>query len=388
MQIRRCRFEVDEGFVMTGDERSSPSVLSGKEYAVWLADIKARLRQAQLKAAVSVNTALLEFYWQLGSEIVEKQQSAKWGSSFLARLSRDLMKEFPEMKGFSETNLRFIRRWYQFYGDDVSNSVTACDRIEPGVLSAAAGDQKVAQAVPLLTQIPWGHNRVIISKCSSVDEALFYVRKTIENNWSRNILTHQIESGLYGRDGKAISNFSLTLPAPQSDLAQQIIKDPYTFDFLSLSPEYTERELEKGLIKHITQFLLELGSGFAYVGKQRVLTVGERDFFLDLLFYHTRLHCYVVIELKTGDFEPEYAGKLNFYLKAVDMQLKTEQDDPTVGILLCKNHDALVVEYALSDIRKPIGVSEYELVHSLPDDLKDSFPTVEQIEEELRRLEE
>jgi predicted nuclease of restriction endonuclease-like (RecB) superfamily len=372
---------------MTEDESSSPSVLSGGEYAVWLADIKSRLRQAQLKAAVSMNTALLEFYWQLGAEIVEKQQSAAWGSGFLARLSRDLMKEFPEMKGFSKGNLNYIRRWYLFYGSEVSNSVTSCDQVEPGVLPAAAKDQKVAQAVPLLTQIPWGHNRVIISKCGSVDEALFYVRKTIENNWSRTVLTHQIESGLYRRDGKAISNFSATLPAPQSDLAQQIIKDPYKFDFLSLSPEYTERELERGLIEHITQFLLELGSGFAYVGKQRVLTVGERDFFLDLLFYHTRLHCYVVIELKTGDFEPEYAGKLNFYLKAVDMQLKTEKDAPTVGILLCKNHDALVVEYALSDIRKPIGVSEYELVHSLPDDLKDSFPTVEEIEEELRRLE-
>ena len=224
-----------------------------------------------------MNTALLEFYWQLGSEIVEKQQSAKWGSGFLARLSRDLMKEFPEMKGFSETNLRFIRRWYLFYGNEVSNSVTACDRIAAGVLPQPEGSQKVAQAVPLLTRIPWGHNRVIISKCNTVDEALFYVRKTIENNWSRNVLTHQIESGLYGRDGKAITNFSSTLPASQSDLAQQIIKDPYKFDFLSLSPEYTERELERGLIEHITRFLLELGAGFAYVGKQRVLKVGERD---------------------------------------------------------------------------------------------------------------
>lgn len=372
---------------MTEDKMSSPSVLSGGEYAVWLADIKARLRQAQLKAAVSVNTALLEFYWQLGAEIVEKQQSAAWGSGFLKRLSHDLMTEFPEMKGFSEGNLKYIRLWYQFYSGELSNSGTGCAQIESEGMPPFHGDENGAQAVHLLTRIPWGHNRVIISKCNTVDEALFYVRKTIENNWSRNVLTHQIESGLYARDGKAITNFSATLPAPQSDLAQQVIKDPYKFDFLSLSPEYTERELERGLIEHITQFLLELGAGFAYVGKQRVLRVGERDFFPDLLFYHTRLHCYVVIELKTGVFEPEYAGKLNFYLKAVDMQLKTEQDEPTVGILLCKNHDALVVEYALSDIRKPIGVSEYELVHSLPDDLKDSFPTVEQIEEELRRLE-
>ncbi|UUX93282.1 PDDEXK nuclease domain-containing protein [Methanoplanus endosymbiosus] len=363
-------------------------IRSDEEYKSWIAEIKSRLRQAQLKAAVSVNTALLEFYWQLGAEIVEKQKSAAWGSGFLKRLSHDLMAEFPEMKGFSETNLRFIRRWYLFYNEDPSNSVTGCDRIEHGDLPDTSGDKNGAQAVHLLTEIPWGHNRVIISKCSTVDEALFYVRKTIENNWSRNVLTHQIESRLYERDGRAITNFSSALPAPQSDLAQQILKDPYKFDFLSLSPEYTERELEKGLIEHITQFLLELGSGFAYVGKQKMLKVGEREFFIDLLFYHTRLHCYVVIELKTGDFEPEYAGKLNFYLKAVDAQLKTEKDEPTVGILLCKSHDALVVEYALSDIKKPIGVSEYDLVTSLPEDLKDSFPTVEQLEEELRRLDE
>ena len=368
---------------------SSESVQPAEDYKSWLADIKSRLRQTQLKAAVYVNSALLEFYWQLGAEIVEKQKSAAWGSGFLKRLSHDLMAEFPEMKGFSEGNLKYIRRWHLFYNRNQDNSDlgTGCTRIEPDYLPEIAGDQKGAQAVHLLTEIPWGHNRVIISKCNTVDEALFYVRKTIGNNWSRNVLTHQIESRLYERDGRAITNFSSALPAPQSDLAQQMIKDPYKFDFLSLSPEYTERELEKGLIEHITQFLLELGSGFAYVGKQKMLKVGEREFFIDLLFYHTRLHCYVVIELKTGDFEPEYAGKLNFYLKAVDAQLKTEKDEPTVGILLCKSHDALVVEYALSDIKKPIGVSEYDLVTSLPEDLKDSFPTVEQLEEELRRLE-
>ena len=372
---------------MMGDETPNISVLVDGGYTIWLEDIKAKFHQAQLKASVSVNTALLEFYWQLGSEIVEKQKSVPWGSGFLKQLRHDLMTEFPDMKGFSEGNLHYIRRWYLFYREELPNSGTGCTRIEGSVLPAAAGGPIVAQPVPLLTMIPWGHNQVIISKCKSIDEAIFYVKKTIENNWSRNVLTHQIESNLYERNGKAITNFSSTLPAPLSDLAQQMIKDPYKFDFLSLSQEYTERELERGLIEHITQFLLELGTGFAYIGKQRVLKVGERDFFIDLLFYHTQLHCYVVIELKTGDFEPEYAGKLNFYLKAVDMQLKTEKDEPTVGILLCKTHDALVVEYALSGIRKPIGVSEYELLQSLPDDLKDSFPTVEQLEEELRRLE-
>ena len=367
---------------------SPDSLQSGGDYAIWLAEIKSRLRETQLKAAVSVNSALLGFYWQLGADIVEKQESAHWGSGFLPRLSHDLLAEFPEMKGFSETNLKYIRRWYLFYAGELSNSATGCGPFAADDLnlSKPGPDLNVAQPVPLLTQIPWGHNRVIISKCNTVEEALFYVKKTIENNWSRNVLVHQIESGLYSRAGKAINNFSATLPAPQSDLAQQLIKDPYTFDFLSLSPEYTERELEKGLTEHITQFLLELGSGFAYVGKQKMVQVGDREFFIDLLFYHTRMHCYVVIELKTGAFEPEYAGKLNFYLKAVDSQFKADQDQPTVGILLCKSHDNLVVEYALSDISKPIGVSEYELIRSLPDNLKDSFPTIEQLEEELRSL--
>ena len=232
-------------------------------------------------------------------------------------------------------------------------------------------------------RIPWGHNREIISKCKDVAEALYYVSKTIEHNWSRNVLTHQIESGLYQRDGKAVTNFSITLPAPQSDLAQQLIKDPYNFDFLTLTEDYNERELEKALTDHITTFLLELGAGFAYVGRQKGLQVGERDFFLDLLFYHTKLHCYVVIKLKTGEFEPEYAGKLNFYLKAVDEQLRGDRDEPTIGILLCKTRDRVVVEYALSDIHKPMGVSEYQLTRALPENLKPSLPSIEELEAEF-----
>ncbi|MGB5687186.1 MAG: PDDEXK nuclease domain-containing protein, partial [Candidatus Electrothrix sp.] len=230
---------------------------------------------------------------------------------------------------------------------------------------------------------PWGHNIAIVSKCASVEEAVYYVSNTLEHNWSRNVLLHQLESGLWQREGKAVSNFSRTLAAPQSDLAQQTLKDPYIFDFLSLTKEYNERDLELGLVQHITQFLLELGAGFAYVGRQVALQVGERDFFLDLLFYHTRLHCYVVVELKTGDFEPEHAGKMNFYLKAVDQQLKTPADEPSIGILLCKNRDTLVAEYALSDIHKPIGVSEYQLTQALPENLKASLPSIEEIEAEL-----
>jgi len=374
--------------------------LKTPEYRNWLTDIKQRIRQAQVKAAMQVNTALLNFYWELGAEIVERQKSAKWGSGFLKQLSADLMAEFPDMKGFSYRNIRAIRQWYLFYNEDISNLATACDQIDQqqGVVqfTETSAFKNVAQAVPhlddgsigqqavtQLVQIPWGHNRVIISKCKDMAEALYYVNKTIENNWSRNVLTHQIENGLYHREGKAVTNFLTTLPAPQSDLAQQLIKDPYTFDFLSLTQDYNERELEKALIGHITKFLLELGTGFAFVGRQKELQVGERDFFLDLLFYHTKLHCYVVIELKTGEFEPEYAGKLNFYLKAVDEQLRGDRDEPTIGILLCKSRDRVVVEYALSDIGKPMGVSEYQLTRALPDNLKPSLPSIEELEAEF-----
>lgn len=360
---------------------------SNKQYHLWLQDIKKRVRQAQLKAATFVNTALLEFYWSLGADIVEKQKQTSWGSGFLKQLSRDLMLEFPDMKGFSKNNLQYIKRWYLFYCKEDANPGTACSTIMeqavPQLSPSPSENKKGQQAVALLFQIPWGHNLVIISKCKNIEESLFYVHKTIENNWSRSVLTHQIESGLYARQGKAITNFKNTLPGPQSDLANELVKDPYNFDFLTLREAYTEKELEKGLIDHIAKFLMELGAGFAYLGKQIQLQVGQRDFFLDLLFYHTRLHCYVVIELKAVDFEPEHAGKLNFYIKAVDQQLRNEGDSSTIGILLCKNKDKVVAEYALSDIHKPMGVSEYELTQALPEELKSSLPSIEEIEAEL-----
>ena len=337
-------------------------LIQNSDYKRWLTEIKKTFLQTQLKAAVKVNSTLLEFYWRLGSEIVEKQKKGAWGDGLLPQLSQDLMVEFPNIKGFSLRNLKYIRQWYRFYTDE-----------------QAIGQQPVA----LLSQIPWGHNIAIVSKSSSREEALYYVVNTLQHGWSRSVLVHQMQSGLWQREGKAISNFEQTLPIPQSDLAQQTLKDPYLFDFLSLTKDYNERELEQGLVKHITQFLLELGAGFAYVGKQVPIQVGERDFFLDLLFYHTRLHCYVVIELKTGDFEPEHAGKLNFYIKAVDEQLRTPNDDASIGILLCKSKDKLVAEYALSDTNKPIGVSEYQLTQSLPDKLKSSLPSIEEIEAEL-----
>jgi len=319
------------------------------EYKAWLTTLKQQFQQTQLKAAVKVNTALLEFYWSLGSEIIEQQKNSIWGAGFLVQLSKDLIAEFPDVKGFSLSNIKYMRQWVLFYTRE-----------------GAIGQQLVGQ----LTQIPWGHNLKIISKCQNTTEALYYIQNTLQHGWSRNVLTHQMESGLWQREGQALTNFEQTLPPAQSDLAQQTLKDPYVFDFLALTEQHNERELEQGLVKHITHFLLELGAGFAYMGKQYPLQVGERDFYIDLLFYHTRLRCYVVVELKTGDFEPEHAGKLNFYIKAVDEGLRKTGDEPTIGILLCKNKDKLVAEYALSDIQKPMGVSEYQLTQSLPENLK------------------
>jgi predicted nuclease of restriction endonuclease-like (RecB) superfamily len=338
-----------------------------QEYRNWLTQIKLKIRNVQIKAAVKVNVAMLLFYWELGADIVEKQTTARWGDGFLPQLSRDLMAEFPGTKGFSLTNLKYMKQWYLFYGQDT-----------------AFGQQAVGQ----ITGIPWGHNIAIMTKCKDMHEALYYVQNTMAHNWSRSVLVHQIENGLYHRDGKSVNNFAVALPKPQSDLAKQTLKDPYIFDFLSMTKDYNERDLERGLIGHITQFLLELGAGFAYIGNQIRIQVGEREFFIDLLFYHTRLHCHVVIEVKTIDFEPEHAGKLNFYIKAIDSQFRKEGDEPTIGILLCKTKDKLVVEYALSDIHKPMGVSEYQITQSLPDDLKPSLPSIEEIERELRRVDD
>ena len=283
-------------------------------------------------------------------------------------MSKDLRKTFPNMSGFLVQNLKSIRYWYKFYNSDENGlqSVSQMELIEK-----------------IIKSIPWGHNQRIMYKCKNIAEALFYAQKTMDNGWSRTVLEHQIDSGLYDRQGKAITNFQLKLPEPQSDLAEQTLKNPYNFDFLTLREKYDEKELEDALINQITQFLLELGTGFSYLGRQLHLHVGESDFYMDLLFYHVRLHCYVVVELKTEKFKPEFAGKLNFYVTAVNKQMKTEKDNPTIGILICKDKDDVVAEYALDDISQPIGIAEYELTKVLREEFKSSLPTVEEIESEL-----
>ena len=314
----------------------------------------------QVKAALSVNRELVLLYWQIGRDILARQQAQGWGAKVIERLSRDLRREFPEMKGFSRTNLMYMRAFAEAYPDE-------------SIVQQAAG------------QLPWFHNCVLLDKVKDEAERLWYAHQTVGHGWSRNVLVHQIESGLFRRQGKAQTNFAQTLPAPQSELAQQMLKDPYNFEFLSLGADAQERDLEQGLLAHVRQFLLELGTGFAFVGSQYHLEVGGDDFYLDLLFYHVRLRCYIVVDLKIGKFTPGDAGQLNFYLSAVDDLLRHPDDQPTLGLLLCKSKNKTVAEYALRDIRKPLGIAEYHLQDAVPAEYRGSLPTVAELEAELHR---
>jgi len=364
------------------------------EYKQWLIDLKKRIRQSQIKAAVKVNTELLHLYWDLGHDIVMRQMETTWGSKILERLSKDLLLEFPEMKGFSSTNLKYCKRFYQFYMQEISICQQVAAEISQQVVDQLQvienkdniiGQQLVDQleSHPIF-QIPWGHHIQIFSKCQSIKEALFYVQKTIQNGWSRAVLMNFLEADLYSAQGKSLNNFSRLLPDVQSDLAREIIKDPYNFDFLALTENYKEKELEDALIDNITKFLLELGQGFAYIGRQLPVRIGEKERFIDLLFYHTELHCYVVIELKTGEFEAEYTGKLGLYISAINHQRKKENDNPTIGLLICKTKDNVEVQYSLEIINQPIGVSEYKLSKLLPDNYKSALPSIEEIEKRLK----
>ncbi len=329
------------------------------EYQNWVNELKTLIQKTQIKAAIAVNRELLELYWSIGKSISEKVNKANWGSSVVEELSKDLKTEFPNQKGFSRSNLFSMKKWYEFY----SNSNVEIEKVQQ-----------------LVGQIPWGHNVVIISKSKSVEEAIFYINKTLENNWSRSVLVHQIELGLYDRKGKAITNFNNTLPAPHSELANETLKDPYKFDFLTLQEKALEKDIEEQLVKHITSFLLELGKGFSFVGRQVPIKIDNQDFYIDLLFYHIKLKCYVVIELKAIEFKAEFAGKMNLYLSAVDDTLKTENENPTIGILLCKSKSKIVAEYALRGMTQPIGIAEYEIDKALPKEIKTELPTIEDIE--------
>lgn len=355
-----------------------------KEYKDWLKQLKDRIHSSQLKAAIKVNTELVQLYWHLGIEILRKEKDNKYGKNLIQQLSQDLLHEFPQIKGFSRTNLYFVRQWVQFYTQKRPIVQQPVGQLQEPTHEI---DSQWAEVIPTkLFLIPWGHHQQIISKCKDYDQALFYIHETVKNNWSRNVLLNQIESDLWRRQGKAITNFDETLPAIQSDLAREIIKDPYSFDFLDLTKEHKERELESALIDNLTRFLIELGTGFSYVGRQYPLNVGNKEFFIDLLFYHLKLRCFVVVELKAGEFLPEYTGKLNFYLNAVDDTLKHKDDNPTIGLLICKERNEIITEYALRGISRPIGISKYKVNDPLPEYLKDSLPTAEQIEAGLAHI--
>ncbi|HEX5483837.1 MAG TPA: PDDEXK nuclease domain-containing protein [Terriglobia bacterium] len=337
----------------------SATTLIPKGYDNFLAELKDRIHHAQLRAGLAVNQELVLLYWSIGRDILARQNKKGWGAKVIDRLAADLRKAFPDMSGFSPRNLKYMRAFAEAWPEEA-----------------------IVQAT--LAQITWYHNLALIEKINTTDERLWYARQTVENGWSRNVLVYQIESGLYRRQGRALTNFTRTLPAPQSELAQQIVKDPYNFEFLSLSQEAQERELERGLLDHIRDFLLELGVGFAFVGSQYPLQVGGEEFRIDLLFYHLKLRAYVILDLKMEGFKPEFSGKMNFYLSAADDLLRHPSDQPSIGIILCKSKNKIVAEYALRDLRKPMSVSEYRITECLPKQLKGSLPTVQELEAELK----
>jgi predicted nuclease of restriction endonuclease-like (RecB) superfamily len=328
-------------------------------YNIWLMELKERIHKAQQRATLAVNRELVLLYWQIGRDILERQAEQGWGTKVIERLAHDLRSAFPDMKGFSRTNLMYMRAFAGLWQDEA-------------IVQQVAG------------QLPWGHNMVLLDKLSEQESRIWYAQKAIENNWSRNVLVMQIETRLIERQGNAVSNFEQRLPKPDSDLARESIKDPYRFDFLGLTEEAQEREIEGSLVKHVTQFLLELGAGFAFVGRQVLLQVGEEEFFIDLLFYHLKLRCYVVIELKADKFKPGHLGQLGFYMTAVDRQMKAKEDAVTIGLLLCKSKDKVVAEYALGDKSQPMGIAEYKLLESLPVPLQTQLPSIEDIERELQ----
>lgn len=328
------------------------------DYDAFLRDIKAQIRSAQVGAALAISRELTLLYWRIGREILERQNTHGWGAKIIIRLTADIQTAFPGIEGFSPRNLKYMRAFAEAYPDE-----------------------EIVQQLLHNSTIPWGHQLRILDKVKDTEQRLWYIRAASEYGWSRAVLEHQIETNLYGRQGKTLTNFERVLPPPQSDLAQQILKDPYNFDFLTLASDANERHLERGLLEHLRAFLLEMGAGFAFVGSQYHLEVSGKDYYLDLLFYHLRLRCFIVVDLKMGEFKPEFAGKMNFYLSAVDDLIRHPTDAPTIGLILCKARDGVTVEYALRNTTTPIGVAEF--IASLPADLADSLPTVQQLEAEL-----
>lgn len=385
--------------------RTKKSAILPAGYSLFLAELKARIRTVQTKAAAAVNRELILLYWHLGQKILLAQKTEGWGAGIVTRMAEDLADEFPDMGGFSERNLAYMLAFVEAWtpGSILQQPVAELKKsfrvpasklkrrtiLQQPVAKLAPQSAVIPDAPPEpLAQLPWSTNLILLHKLKEPKIRLWYAHKSVAHGWSRSVLSLQIESRLHERSGKAITNFDRTLPPAQSDLAREVLKDPYTFDFLVLGEAARERDLEHGLVRHVQQLLLELGAGFAFVGRQVHLQVGDEDFYLDLLFYHLRLRCFIIVDLKMKPFEPEFAGKMNFYLSAVDDQMRHPQDASTIGLLLCKDaKNKLKVEYALRDVKKPIGVAEWQtrLVESLPRKLQGSLPTIADIERELNR---
>jgi len=368
---------------MANKRRALFDVRSG--FPALLADVKQRIQTVQTRALLAVNSELVRLYWDIGHIIAQRQKRAGWGAGVIPRLAQELKNEMPELKGFSERNIGRMIAFHRQYPDPSS--------ILPQAVAKLASDIKLPQAAAhetdsLLWLVPWAHHVILMDKVHDLAARSWYMEQTLVNGWSRNILAMQIDAQAHARHGRVRTNFAATLPPHQSDLVQQTLKDPYIFDFLTLTEPFQERELETGLIRHLEKFLLELGQGFAFVGRQYKVDVGGEDFYIDLLFYHLRLRAFIVIDLKKGKFKPEYAGKLNFYCNVVNDRLRHSGDQPTIGLILCQERSRLLAEYSFAGIDKPIGISTYELSRSLPKGLQSALPTVEEIEAELGEFRE
>lgn len=355
--------------------------MAGKEliqYSELLQKLKEKIKTAQQRAILAVNNELLSVYWEIGNAIAEQEQQAGWGGKIVDKLAADLKAEFSEIKGLSPRNLRYMRDFalaYPAFLQQAAAKIELPENKQNAILQQAAA------------KLPWGHHQVLLTRLKTTDERAFYIHKAVENGWSRSILEHQIESGLHRTQGALVNNFSNTMPAYQSELTAQVFKDPYNFDFIMLGEQAKERDLEDALMTHVTKVLLELGAGFAFMGRQKRFEAGGREFFVDLLFYHTKLRRHIIIELKIGEFEPEYVSKMNLYLGLADDQLKGEHDEPAIGLILCKTNNKIVAEYALRDTSKPIGIAEYKIAERLPNEIRGKLPSIEEIENALGEVE-
>lgn len=366
-------------------KKSAPAAAAAtpQQYACLLGDIKQRIRHAQARAWMAVNAEMIRLYWSIGQLIAGRQQHEGYGTAVIPRLARDLHNELPEEKGFSERNIKRMLAFYRLYPQAALDAELVPQPVAQPAPPAQVPQPVALSAAALLLAVPWGHHALLMEKVKDAAARRWYMQATVENGWSRALLLDHILAATHRRAGQAANNFALRLPAPDSALVQQTLKDPYLFDFLTLAEPFHERELETGLVAHLEKFLLELGQGFAFVGRQFRVAVDEQDFYIDLLFYHLKLRCYVVIELKRGPFKPEYAGKVNFYCNVVDEHLRHADDKPTIGLILCQQQSRVLAEYTLRGMAKPIGVSSYELTRALPKELRSSLPSVEQLESEL-----